>query len=157
MERNILQDEVVLPSLLWRVDESEGGAATRGVSVAVYRNEVLRYIRWLLNSSSAPTSEAIWSLPEASRSVLNFGLPPFVGKIGDDMDADEFAAAIRAAILAFEPRILPGTLRVEPVVGENPRDLGFHLEGNIWCEPVPERFLMDARIDSASGEWVFES
>lgn len=157
MERSSLQDEVFFPSLLWRVDESEGSAATRGVSISVYRNEVLRNIRWLLNASGAPANDPIWSMPEGARSVLNFGLPPFVGKVGDDMDVDEFAAAIRVAILSYEPRILPGTLRVEPHVGNTLQDVGFHIEGNIWCEPVPERFLMEARIDVASGEWGFES
>jgi predicted component of type VI protein secretion system len=76
------------------------------------------------------------------------------------MDAGTFCAMIRSAILAFEPRIIPSSLRVVPVDGAmagDLREVGFMIEGNIWCEPVPERFQMQAHIDAASCEWSFDS
>ena len=47
------KEELTLPSLFWRIDEAEQSRQGRGASLAVYRAEVLRNLRWLLNASAA--------------------------------------------------------------------------------------------------------
>ena len=45
------------------------------------------------------------------RSVVNFGLPALSGQTASSLDVTDLTRAIREAILDFEPRILPATLR----------------------------------------------
>lgn len=151
------REELTLPSLFWRIDEAEQARQGRGASLAVYRAEVLRNLRWLLNASAAREADPIWDHARAAESVLNFGIPPYSGRVGTSMDADQMAAAIHSAILRFEPRILAGTLMVEKISGEDPEgnSIAFRITGSIWSQPVPERFAMETTVDTASGEWSF--
>jgi len=154
------REELTLPSLLWRIDEAEQSRYARGASLAVYRADVLRNLRWLLNASSARTEDSIWRFPGAAASVLNFGVAPYSGRIGSSIDMDEMASSIHEAILHFEPRIIPSTLEVERI-GDQYEDEGnsvaFRISGSIWAQPVPERFSMETAIDTTSGAWTFES
>ena len=152
------REELTLPSLFWRIDEAEQARQGRGASLSVYRAEVLRNLRWLLNASSAREVDPIWDYSRASASVLNYGIPPYSGRIGSNVDADTMADSIHAAILQFEPRILPETLQVEKITEEDAEgnSIAFRITGSIWSQPVPERFAMETTIDTASGAWSFE-
>ena len=152
--------EIVLPSLLWRIDEAEQIRHGRGVSMSVYRAEVLRNLKWLLNTSAHPANDPIWQLPGASSSVLNFGIPPYSGRVGSSVNADELADAIHEAILRFEPRIIPDSLevlRTDNVYGDQGNSVSFRISGSIWSQPVPERFSMETMVDTASGAWSFDA
>lgn len=152
------KEEITLPSLLWRIDEAEQSRYSRGASLAVYRADVLRNLRWLLNASSARESESIWNFTRASTSVVNFGIPPYSGRIGTHINADQMADAIHQCILQYEPRILPETLHVEKVAmedGEGNVTIAFRITGSIWSQPVPERFSLETTVDTSSGEWTF--
>lgn len=153
------REELTLPSLFWRIDEAEQARQGRGASLAVYRAEVLRNLRWLLNASSARQADRIWDYDRAAGSVLNYGIPPYSGRIGSNVDADDMASAIHSAILHFEPRILPETLQVEKITEEDEEgnSIAFRITGSIWSQPVPERFAMETVIDTASGAWSFTS
>lgn len=155
------REEITLPSLFWRIDEAEQSRQSRGSSLAVYRSEVLRNLRWLLNSSSARLDDNIWDYERASDSVLNFGIPPYSGHFDTSFDANQMASAIRTAILRFEPRILPASLHVEKI-GDYKSDregtaIAFRITGSIWSQPVPERFSMETAVDTSSGMWSFDA
>lgn len=159
MKGSRFREETATPSLFWRIDEAEQTRQGRGTSISVYRADVLRNLRWLLNASAHREGSTIWDLPQASDSVLNFGIPPYSGRFGTNFDADELAWAMRAAILRFEPRIIADSLQVVSVDdddGEGNR-IGFRISGSIWSQPVPERFSMETSIDTASGAWTFDS
>ena len=150
--------EGLLPSLFLRIDEAEQSSDSRqGTSFAVYRADILRNIRWILNSSARPLKSPISDFPQALHSSLNFGIPPYSGKVGSSLNVRLFAAAVRDAILRYETRILTDSLEVTPVI-EN-RSLGnqvsFQISGSIWCEPLPERFSLETSIDASTGEWTF--
>lgn len=154
------REELTLPSLFWRIDEAEQSRQSRGASLAVYRSEVLRNLRWLLNASSARHEDPIWNHPHASDSVLNFGIPPYSGHIETSFDSDHMASAIRSAILRFEPRILPGSLAVEKIsqgYDDEGGAIAFRISGSIWSQPIPERFAMETSVDPTTGEWSFEA
>ena len=73
-------------------------------------------------SSTRPTSPRTATSGrhhEVARSVLNFGLPALAGQTASALDIVDLERLIRQAILDFEPRILPGTLEVEPIVSED--------------------------------------
>ena len=151
------KEELTLPSLFWRIDEAEQSRQGRGASLAVYRAEVLRNLRWLLNASAAREADHLWDYPHASESVINNGIPPYFGRVGTNVDADDMADAIHRSILQFEPRILPETLHVEKITvsDDEGNSIAFRITGSIWSQPVPERFALETSIDTASGEWSF--
>lgn len=157
MKDRKLLSEKALPSLFWRIDEGEQSRAMQGATLATYRAEVLRNIRWLLNTPSHREGSPVLDYAEASSSVLNFGLPPFSGQFESFHDADVLADQLRDALRRFEPRIIPDSLVVETVdlLDAGTHRLGFRISGSIWSQPVPERFSMDTSIDTASGEWSF--
>lgn len=152
------REEMSLPSLLWRIDEAEQSRQGKGASVSIYRADVMRNLRWLLNASAHREGSMIWDLPQASESVLNFGIPPYSGRFGTSFDADDLGRAIKSAIIRFEPRILADSLVVEAVDDEvEGNRIGYRISGSIWSQPVPERFTMETSIDTASGAWTFDA
>ena len=104
------------PALIDRLtDESPTERAEaedhRVMSKTQLRRAVLRDLGWLLNSVQ-PLSELEGSLPSLAKSVLNFGLPPISGQLASKIDISMLERSISQAILRYEPRILPETLKV---------------------------------------------
>ena len=61
---------------------------------------------------------------------------------------------MRQAILDFEPRILPDTLRVRSVMeGESMSSnaITFEIEGSLWAQPMPMRMFLHTEVDLDSG------
>lgn len=152
--------EGLLPSLFWRIDEAEQSRKLLSVSLAHYKADVLRNLRWVMNSSCRPEWEEIYNFKHASDSVLNFGIPPTSGKIGSSIDVEVFIEKLRQALLRFETRIMASTLEISSAVGmemgSETGEVGFIISGDIWCEPLPERFSVETVIDADTGEWIFK-
>src|SRR5258706_16299014 len=104
--RNRLQ-----PALLDRLtDDSRGDRVEaedhRVMSKAQLRQAVLRDLGALFNAVQ-PLGPIAEIYPLLAGSVLNFGLPPLSGQLASKLDVSVLEAAIRQAIVRFEPRILP--------------------------------------------------
>ena len=158
--RIIESSEGILPSLLWRIDEAEQIRGITSSSILVYRADVLRNLNWILNSVAFAEGSSIYMFEHAADSVLNYGLPPTSGRIGSSMEVSVFVEKLRDVIVRFEPRIIPDTLDVASSGesdGENMSAIGFVISGSIWCEPIPERFSLDTRIDPELGGWEFNA
>ena len=147
--------ETVLPSLFWRIDEAEQVRALGDSSVAIYREDVLRSLKWLLNSCARPSRSNVRQSEALASSVLNFGLPPTVGRIGSTIDPADFAKEVKRVILDFEPRILTDSLSITHSLGEE-EEIILTISGNIWCEPLPESFSFQTKVDAETGNWIFE-
>jgi type VI secretion system protein ImpF len=95
------------------------------------------------------------AFPEVRRSVLNFGMPDISGVTVSDVDAGELEEAVRRVILDFEPRILPDSVEVRPVIDEqqmNSNALAFEIEGQLWARPAPLRIMLKTELDLELGE-----
>jgi len=105
----------------------------------IVQQSVLDNIEQILNATHMPQSVfdesklAPGSL--VSRSVLNFGVPPYVGGYDYRIHTAEFSEGVRNALITYEPRLDPGSVRVHietdnkehPLAGE----IRFIIEGNI--------------------------
>jgi type VI secretion system protein ImpF len=147
------------PALLDRLTDDEPASAlesaeSRVINKARLRAMVLRDLAWLFNTTRSETIDAE-AAPQAARSVLGFGLPPLAGRTASSLDPSALEERVRQAILAFEPRILPDSLRVEAVVTERQLDhhnqMGFVISGHLWAQPVPLELLLHTDIDLESG------
>ena len=126
------------------------------------RAAVLRDLRWLFNTTRLEGSESqgegrddFTASPLVRGSVINYGLPPLTGRAASSLEVTELERGIRQAIIDFEPRILPHTLRVTALVQPFELDhhnvIGVEIEGQLWSQPVPIEVLLRTEIDLESG------
>jgi type VI secretion system protein ImpF len=152
--------ERLQPALLDRLtdeepDKTQESRERRVMPKSRFRQAVLRDLAWLFNSTRLSPDE----VPKSSlahHSVINFGLPALSGRSATSMDPSDVERAIRDAILDFEPRILPGSLRVRAVMHASQLDhhnvIGVEIQGQLWAQPIPIELLVRTEIDLESGE-----
>ena len=153
--RNRLQ-----PALLDRLtddepDQRKEAESHRVMSKAQLRQAVLRDLGALFNSVQ-PLASGEATYPMLADSVLNYGLPPLSGQLASKLDVSTLEDAIREAIVRFEPRILPSTLRVEAREAESVLDthnvIEFEIRGHLWSQPVPLEILLRTQLDLEAGQ-----
>jgi type VI secretion system protein ImpF len=151
------------PALLDRLtdlapDKKKEALDSRVMSRKAYRDGVLRDLQWLLNATNLESSIDFSAHPDAQRSVVNFGLTALSGRIATNVDTAELEAAIRQAIVQFEPRILPQTLEVKVASSQKSLDvhnvLAVTIRGELWSIPYPVEILLRSDIDLETGQVV---
>lgn len=128
------------PALLDRLTDDNPGQQVeaderRVMSKAQLRQAVLRDLGWLFNATQPLGSHA--DLPQAlADSVLNFGLPALSGQLVSRVDISQLERSIRQAILRFEPRLLPESLKVVALEATHVLDthntIEFEIRGHLW-------------------------
>jgi type VI secretion system protein ImpF len=161
-----VQDVRLKPALFDRLcDDAPGerleAARKRYTTAQELRESVVRDLGWLLNSVRLSAVQDLADYPLAARSVLNFGLPDLSGRTLSSIDIPELEAEIRQAILDFEPRLLPESLRVAvhehhdnpgnpQAVG--PNSLQFTIEAKLIAHPLPLAMWLRTEIDLETGD-----
>jgi type VI secretion system protein ImpF len=151
--------ERIQPCLLDRLtdDEPENereGRAARVISPARYRDAVLRDLRWLFNTANRFESAELADFPEVARSVLNYGVRDLCGQLSTSVDVTTLERELTNAIAAFEPRVIPGTLRVRATANsdaQSPSVIQFEINAELWANPVPEHLFIKTEIDLETG------
>lgn len=154
-ERDRLQ-----PALLDRLlddvpDEQVEAPTARVLSKLQLRQAVLRDLAWLLNCVRPPDIDGE-RVPYAAASVLNFGLPPLAGAQASTLDVATLEQNVRQAILLFEPRILPDSLRVRALedvsVLNTHNQIALQITGLLWSQPVPLEVMIRTELDLETGQ-----
>jgi type VI secretion system protein ImpF len=147
--------EVLRHSVLDRLAGTDGqhtGADLR-ISVEDLKFAVLRDIEWLLNTKR-PVNQLVDNFPEASSSILNFGIPDFSqysASSGDD--CTHVCGLIQEAVRRFEPRLEPRSVMVDHVATEKMKGLQaqFRIRGILHVDPVRVPVSFDTHIEMDSG------
>jgi type VI secretion system protein ImpF len=149
--------EKLQPCLLDRLTDdepknSQESRSQRVISVQRYRQGVLRDLRWLFGSSAhlpheGSASFSLEDYPEALRSVINFGTRHLFGLVGPNLR--DLERQLAEALVTFEPRILPHTLKVHSRMAGN--EVALDVEGDLWSSPVPEHLHIKTKLDLQSG------
>jgi len=161
--RTVLRNEGdrLQPALLDRLcdDEPEKRQETLEhsiVSKGKLKRTVLRDLVWLMNTTCHDTDGELTSYPEVRRSVINYGIPVLSGKNFSGVDWRELERSIHDAILVFEPRILPNTLKVTALLPTDAMGhhnlLQFELRGELWSMPFPIELLIRSELDLETGQ-----
>ncbi len=161
--RTVLRNEGdrLQPALLDRLcdDEPEKRQETLEhsiVSKGKLKRTVLRDLVWLMNTTCHDTDGELTNYPEVRRSVINFGIPVLSGKNFSGVDWRELERSIHEAILMFEPRILPNTLKVTALLPTDSMGhhnlLQFELRGELWSMPFPIELLIRSELDLETGQ-----
>ncbi|HEX7385123.1 MAG TPA: type VI secretion system baseplate subunit TssE [Burkholderiaceae bacterium] len=165
----LTSQERLQPSLLDRLTDADPRTSREPVDARVLNRQqlraaVLRDLSWLFNTTRAePTDRehvdpeaARWrGAPHARRSVLNFGLPALAGESVGTLDFSEIEAAVRQAVIDFEPRIDPQSLAVElsadGAMQAHHNALKLMIRAKMWNQPVPLELLLSAQVDVETG------
>lgn len=156
------------PSLLDRlIDRAPGerkeGNADRLLSRAQMRAAVLRDLSWLFNAIRAEPSAtsdrqaapSLWrGVPEARRSVLNYGMPAFAGATLTTMDARAIERGVAETIRVFEPRLAPSSLEVKVQFSKGDshhNTLEIVIRAELWSQPVALGLLLAVDMDIETG------
>jgi type VI secretion system protein ImpF len=148
-------------SLLERLTDREPGVTRearehRITSARALRLSVMHDLAWLLNAQGIASAQDIEAYPHVATSVLNFGFSDIAGKAASGIDIAAIEGRLHDAIRAFEPRILPGTLRVRAIrSGETTgrhNTIAFIVEGDLHAQPVPERLYLRTELDLEAGQ-----
>lgn len=156
----LIPQERLQPSLLDRLTDKAPDAGSesrdgRVLSMQRLREAVLRDLGWLLNTGHLETTDDLEAYPYVRDSVLNFGMPDISGLTASGADTAALEKSVRDAIVKFEPRILPQSLRVDVTrnADETSRNaLVFTIEGTLWAEPTPTRLFLKTELDLETGE-----
>jgi len=153
------QKENLQPSLLDRLTDDEPdkqleAREQRILSFRSLRKCVIRDLGWLLNASGLENTQDLSGFPEVRHSVLNYGIPDLTGTTASTADRATLERALREAIVDFEPRIIPESLKIRVSITEehmNPNTLTYEIEGELWSQPIPERLFFKTILDLELG------
>ncbi len=156
--------ERLQPCLLDRLTDDEPTKSAESRDRRVFttrqlREAVLRDLSWLLNTAQRLGPDERDEAPEVYGSVLNYGVPDLTGVTTGGLDIGGLEKALIRAIRAFEPRIMPGTLRIVASVNEGEMSgnaLVFEVRGDLWAQPIPEPLYMKTEVDLETGQYVVE-
>ena len=118
------------------------------------RESVLRDLTSLLATTALESVQNLDEHPQTRRSVINFGVRGLTGGLATGLSKGGLQIAIRDAILAFEPRILPATLEV--TVTETDDDernrLAIEIVGDVWGQEYPQTLYIRSLLDVETGD-----
>ncbi len=152
--------ERLQPSLLDRLtdkapDIKSESRDRRVLSMRLLRQAVLRDLAWLLNTGNLETTEDLDAYPQVRNSVLNYGLPDITGTTASGTDTAALERSVKDAIVKFEPRISPDSLRVRIAPDETSKGrnaMVFIIEGQLWAEPTPIALYLKTEVDLETGD-----
>lgn len=160
MMNDASRQDRIRPSLLDRLtddapDQKVEGRDRRGSSAQRLKECVLRDIGWLMNCTALETTDDLSNYPLVQASVVNFGIPEFSGLLLATMEIEDLEEQVRQALLRFEPRIMPETMKVTCRIDRermSVHSLGFDVQADLRADPVPLPLFLRTQIDVEAGD-----
>lgn len=156
-DRNI--SERLQPALLDRLTDDTPDKATEGrdrrvIDVNRLRDIIRRDLSWLLNTNNLDTQIDADTYPQASASVLNYGVREVAGDYSTEKRAADIRTSMETAIRRFEPRINHGTLEIILRKDDHGRQsvIVFDIAADMWAEPIPLELYLRSEVDLTTGE-----
>jgi len=130
-----------------RSEPPEAYATTR----VQMRQIIQRDLAYLLNTTNQADLFVEPSHTQVASSCVNYGVPPLAGGYLSEKKWADIEAMIRQAIRNFEPRIIPGSLMVNPLLKEQANAhynvLTFEISGLVQMQPYPMEFIVQSAVD----------
>ena len=116
------------------------------------REELSLDLEALMNCVSMDSTVNLTDFPAVSKSILNFGFPDIAHRSIDELAASDIDSEIEAVLRRYEPRLVPGTVRVARDKNIDPAALKIRylVHGDLMCEPlnVPIDFVADVEVNT---------
>lgn len=131
-------------------------AGRRSVKGAVteiqLREQLSRDLNYLLNTVNLESAIDLTRHAHVKRSIINYGIPEISNRTIDEDRASDIVTEIENALMTFEPRLVPKTIRVarDHSIDRDSLNVRFVVSGEMSCDPVavPVEFVADIEIDS---------
>jgi type VI secretion system protein ImpF len=151
--------ERLQPSLLDRLTDDQPSEQMeprerRVLSPNRLRESVRRDLGWLFNTPNLATVKDLDAYPLVKLSVVNYGLPGLAGRNASAVERGGLERALRQAIINYEPRLLPNSVKVRLNVDPESMThnaLSFQIEAELWAQPLPLRLFLRTEIDLEAG------
>lgn len=121
--------------------------ARQVITESMLRREVGRDLDALLNTIALESSVDMTDLPDARKSIVNFGIPDVTHRTIDEAGLADIPEEIKAAIVNFEPRLAAESLSIERdnTVDKVELKVRFIVRAELTCDPVhvPVEFVAD--------------
>ena len=147
----------LLPTLFDRLrDEAPSRTSEQpseySVTPAQMRDIVQRDLAYLLNTTNAEDLIDRARHADAASSTINFGVPPLAGSYLSERRWADIERIIRRAIQDYEPRLIPETVTVVPLMKEGGAAgdynvLLFEIRALIHLRPYPLAFTVQSAVD----------
>lgn len=146
----------LLPTLFDRLRDDAPQRQTESadeytVTRSQMREIIQRDLTYLLNTNNREDEIDRKRYPAAASSTLNFGVPPVAGSYLSGHKWSDIVMIVRRAILDFEPRLIPGSLEVKPLLQEDApqryNTLVFEIRGLVHMDPYPMAFTAQSSLD----------
>lgn len=153
------------PSLLDRLTDDEPDKRTEpsdqvSMTRTRLRRAVLRDLAWLFNATNAELELSLEAHPHARASTINYGITGLAGTKLSEIEFADLDHALRDAILAFEPRLLPDTVHVRSTTTvdllSQHNTLSFEVRAKLWSMPYPLELLLRSNLDLETGQVVLQ-
>jgi type VI secretion system protein ImpF len=129
-------------------------AGVRGITEAELRREVIGDLEALLNTISLGSAIALERDEPVRGSILNFGRPDLARRSVSEPTIAAIAEEIREALIRYEPRLTPASIRVvhDPAEKGAEQKLRYVIAADLCCEPldVAVEFVADVSCDNGS-------
>ena len=137
-----------------RVVSKRASMRQRGTNESMLKRNLNIDLEHLANTINLGSVIDLDDYPAIRRSVLNFGIDDLTHLTTDSSDLLMLGEALRAALIAHEPRLVPETLSVEQHSGdvENAQRISFFTHAEMKCRPVDIPLEFVAEIDVGSGK-----
>ena len=137
-----------------RVVSQRTGQRQRGTNESMLKRNLNIDLEHLANTINLASVIDLDDYPAIRRSVLNFGIDDLTHLTTDSSDLLMLGEALRAALIAHEPRLVPETLSVEQHSDEwrTAQRISFFAHAEMKCRPVDIPLEFVAEIDVGSGK-----
>lgn len=125
-----------------------------GADETTIRDHLARDLENLLGSVSLEASVDLSRYPHVRRSIANFGIVDLGSRNLGERSAEALLRDVKAALVAHEPRLIAGSLRVtaRPAPdADRTQRLAFTVTGDLAAEPanLPVAFVAEIDIGNA--------
>jgi type VI secretion system protein ImpF len=124
------------------------------VNEAQLREQVRRDLSWLFNTTRLAAGTDLTPYPQVQSSILNFGIVSLTGELLSSINREQLETSVRAALLNYEPRLLPESLQVAVKLGKNPFGMAalvVDVKADLHSEPLPLALYVRTEIDVETG------
>ncbi|SMG54281.1 type VI secretion system baseplate subunit TssE [Paraburkholderia susongensis] len=109
-----------------------------------------RDLSLLLNTTSLDDELDATRHAAVAESVVNYGIAPLSGSYLTNRNWEAVEKMVRTAIVRFEPRLIPESLRIRPLRSTDPiryNQLIFEIDGLMHWSPYPLEFRIQSAFD----------
>ena len=122
------------------------------MSEAALQRTVSADLESLMNTINLEASVDLDEHDAVRRSILNYGFADVVHRTIDEIGVNDISEEIQTALRTYEPRLLPGSVRVARDWGVSADELKirFVVRADLNCDPLnlPVEFVADLERDT---------